>query len=64
MIKTSTPLPTSSLKTTETSEKKEEINLPQFAEPSASSINNILNYSKSLKIFKSEFVKDIEVVHT
>ncbi len=63
MIKTST-LPTSSLKTTETSDQKEEIKLPEFATPSALSINNILNYSKSLKIFKSEFVKEIEVVHT
>jgi hypothetical protein len=63
MIKTST-LTSSSLQTTTTSETKEENNLPQFAEPSANSINNILNYSKSLKIFKSEFVKDIEVVHS
>lgn len=63
MIKTST-LTSSSLQTTTTSETKEESNLPEFAEPSANSINNILNYSKSLKIFKSEFVKDIEVVHT
>lgn len=63
MIKTSTLPTTSSLKNTETSEK-EEINLPEFAEPSALSINNILNYSKSLKIFKSEFVKEIEVVNT
>jgi hypothetical protein len=64
MIKTSTLPSTSSLKTTETSEKKEENNLPEFAAPSALSINNILNYSKSLKIFKSEFVKEIEIVHT
>ena len=64
MIKTSTLPTTSSLKNTETSEKKEEINLPVFAEPSALSINNILNYSKSLKIFKSEFVKEIEVVNS
>ena len=64
MIKTSTLPTTSSLSKTETSEKKEEINLPEFAEPSALSINNILNYSKSLKIFKSEFVKEIEVVNT
>lgn len=64
MIKTSTLPSTSSLKTTETSDTKEEINMPQFAEPSALSINNILNYSKSLKIFKSEFVKEIEVVNT
>ena len=63
MIKTST-LPTSSLQTTPTSETKEEIKLPEFTEPSAFSINNILNYSKSLKIFKSEFVKEIEVVNT
>lgn len=62
MIKTST-LPTSSLQTPKTSDK-EESNLPEFAEPSALSINNILNYSKSLKIFKSEFVKEIEVVNT
>ena len=62
MIKTST-LPTSSLQTKQTSDK-EEINLPEFAEPSALSINNILNYSKSLKILKSEFVKEIEVVNT
>lgn len=63
MIKTST-LTSSSLQNPETSETKEEIQLPEFAAPSANSINNILNYSKSLKIFKSEFVKDIEVVHT
>jgi negative regulator of genetic competence, sporulation and motility len=63
MIKTST-LPPSSLQTKQTSETKEESQLPEFAEPSALSINNILNYSKSLKIFKSEFVKEIEVVNT
>ena len=63
MIKTSTLTP-SSLQTQKTSDTKEENQLPEFAEPSAISINNILNYSKSLKIFKSEFVKDIEVVHT
>lgn len=63
MIKTSTLTP-SSLQTTKTSDTKEEINLPEFAEPSANCINNILNYSKSLKIMKSEFVKEIEVVHT
>ncbi len=67
MIKTFT-LPTSSLKTTETSETKEEINLPapdSYRDaPSPLSINNILNYSKSLKIFKSEFVKEIEIVHS
>ena len=62
MIKTST-LPTSSLQTKQTS-YKEESNLPEFAEPSALCINNILNYSKSLKILKSEFVKEIEVVNT
>ena len=62
MIKTST-LPTSSLQTKQTSDK-EEINLPEFAEPSALSINNILNYSKSLKILKSGLVKEIEVVNT
>ena len=64
MIKTSTLLTTSSLQTKQTSETKEENQLPEFAEPSALSINNILNYSKSLKIFKSEFVKEIEIVHT
>ncbi len=63
MIKTSTLPTTSSLQTPKTSEK-EESQLPEFAEPSALSINNILNYSKSLKIFKSEFVKEIEVVNT
>jgi hypothetical protein len=61
MIKTSTLPSTSSLKQTETSEK-EENKLPEFAEPSALSINNILNYSKSLSIFKSTLVKEIEIV--
>lgn len=63
MIKTST-LTSSSLQTKKTSEPKEEINLPEFAEPSANCINNILNYSKSLNILKSDLVKEIEVVHT
>lgn len=61
MIKTSTLPTTSSLKQTGTSEK-EENKLPEFAEPSALSINNILNYSKSLSILKSTLVKEIEVV--
>ena len=64
MIKTSTLPTTSSLQTTQPSDLKEENQLPEFAEPSANSINNILNYSKSLKIFKSEFVKEIEVVNS
>lgn len=64
MIKTST-LPSSLItdKSTETS-KKEEQQLPEFAEPSVNCINNILNYSKSLKVFKSQLVNEIEVVHT
>lgn len=63
MIKTST-LP-SSLQNTKASEtSKEEQKLPEFAEPSANCISNILNYSKSLKVFKSELVNTIEVVHT
>ncbi|MBL7896241.1 MAG: hypothetical protein JNK50_13175 [Bacteroidia bacterium] len=64
MIKTST-LP-SSLHTenkTETSKKGEQ-QLPEFAEPSANCINNILNYSKSLKVLKSQLINEIEVVHT
>lgn len=69
MIKTST-LPSSLItdKSTETS-KKEEQQLPApitigIAEPSVSCINNILNYSKSLKVLKSQLVNEIEVVHT
>jgi hypothetical protein len=63
MIKTSTLSP-SSLQTTKTSETKEESQLPEFATPSETSINNILNYSRSLNVFKSDLVKEIEVVHT
>lgn len=63
MIKTST-LPSSLHTTTESETSKEEQKLPEFAEPSANCINNILNYSKSLKILKSELVNQIEVVHT
>lgn len=63
MIKTSTLSP-SSLQTTKTSETKEDVKLPEFDEPSEACINNILNYSKSLKILKSELVKEVEVVHT
>jgi hypothetical protein len=68
MIKTSTLSP-SSLQTKKTSDSKEEIKLPdpdsyRDAEPSESCINNILNYSRSLSVFKSELVKEIEVVHT
>lgn len=63
MIKTST-LP-SSLHTSKPSEtSKEEQKLPEFEEPSANSIKNILNYSKSLKIFKSDLIQQIEVVNT
>lgn len=64
MIKTST-LSSSlhSSKNNKTS-KKEEQQLPEFAEPSANCINNILNYSKSLKVLKSQLINEIEVVHT
>lgn len=68
MIKTSTL--TSSLHTTKVSEtSKEEQNLIApieigIAEPSVSCINNILNYSKSLKVFKSQLINDIDVVHS
>lgn len=64
MIKTST-LP-SSLHTANDSEtsNKEEQKMPEFAEPSANSINNILNYSKSLKVLKSQLINEIEIVHT
>lgn len=64
MIKTSTltsSLPTSNK--TETS-PKEELQLPEFAEPSVNCINNLLNYSKSLKVLKSQLVKEIEIIHT
>lgn len=68
MIKTST-LPSSLHTTTESETSKEEQKLSVpiaigIAEPSANCINNILNYSKSLKILKSELVNQIEVVHT
>jgi hypothetical protein len=65
MTKTSTLIPSSVLSTTVKSEPKaEEVQLPEFDEPSASSILNILNYSKSLQILKSDLVKTIELVHT
>ncbi len=63
MIKTST-LHSSLHTTKDTETSKEEQKLPQFAEPSANCINNILNYSKSLKVFESTLVNKIEVVHT
>ena len=62
MIKTSTL--TSSLPLTTATPTKEENKLPEFAEPTEATVNNILNFSKSLMIFKSEFVKHIEVVNT
>lgn len=68
MIKTSTL--SSSLHTTKTAETlKEEQKSPNpdgnwDAEPSAYCINNILSYSKSLKVFNSELINKIEIVHT
>lgn len=63
MIKTSTLI--SSLQTPPALQiKKEDIQLPEFAEPSEASVNNILNYSKSLKVYKSELVNHIEVVNS
>jgi hypothetical protein len=60
MIKTST---LSSLKLSPpTKEKKEEQKLPEFEGPSEAAINNILNYSKSLKVMNSEMVRTIEIV--
>lgn len=68
MIKTST-LPSSLQNTKAPETSKEEQILPSpnafgIADPSANCINNILNYSKSLKVFKSELISTIEVVHT
>lgn len=63
MTKTST-LISSSETSVKTGLKAGEAQLPEFDEPSASSIRNILNYSRSLKIMKSELIKSIEVVNT
>lgn len=63
MIKTSTLSSSLNDQKTEAS-KKEEQKLPEIAEPSDSSINNILNYSKSLKILKSQLINSIEVVNS
>lgn len=41
---------------------KEEQQLPEFEGPSEATINNILNYSKSLKVMESEMLKSIEIV--
>ncbi len=68
MIKTSTL--TSSLhtsKATESSKEEQKLIVPiaiGIAEPSDYCINNILNYSKSLKVFKSQLINDIDVVHS
>ncbi len=64
MTKISTLIPTSLLNTKTTKLKPEEVQLPEFDEPSASSILNILNYSKSLNVFKSNLVQHIEVVNS
>ncbi len=43
--------------------KKEQKNaFSEFAEPSNNSIQNILNYSKSLEIKHSELIKEVEIV--
>ncbi|MGZ3931477.1 MAG: hypothetical protein ACXVPQ_12595 [Bacteroidia bacterium] len=69
MTKTSTLISSSVLSTATSEPKAEEVQLTdpdscRDDEPSVSSIMNILNYSKSLKIVKSEMVKTIEIVHT
>ena len=70
MTKISTLIPTSSVTQTKTSElKTAEVQLPspdsyRDDEPSVSSILNILNYSKSLKVLKSNLVQHIEIVNT
>lgn len=68
MIKTST-LPSSLPSQNPEASIKEEQKLQNpdtfgIAEPSVSSINNILNYSKSLKMVKSQLVDEIEIIHT
>jgi len=62
MIKTSTLTISSCPTETKTEKKQEELQLPEFAEPSALCINSILNYSKSLQVLKSTMVDEIEVV--
>lgn len=65
MIKTSTLTTTSLNNSPETGNKKqEEIQLPEFAEPSAACVNSILNFSKSLKVLKSSFIDSVEIVHS
>lgn len=64
MTKISTLIPSSVLKISKPEPKAEEVQLPEFDEPSVSSIQNILNYSKSLTIFKSNLVQHIEIVNT
>ena len=61
MIKTSTPSLTE--RTPETEEAPLKAG-PEFAEPSAHIIQNILNFSKSLEIRRSELVQAIEVVRS
>lgn len=59
MIKTSTP----ELKLTGTLQNSNEKDQPldQFS-PSAGTIMNILNYSRSLEIKRSKFVREVEFV--
>lgn len=60
MIKTSTlPFNENTLKVKTTSLQCE---LPEFVSAKAHTLQNILNYSKSLQIKKSELVGEIEIV--
>lgn len=42
--------------------EEETTSLPEFAEPSPNTIKNILNYSKSLEIKRSELINHVEIV--
>lgn len=62
MIKTSTLDLTSTFTKIQSEKKQEEIQLPEFTEPSAACINSILNFSRSYQVLKSTMVNEIEIV--
>ncbi|MCE3228742.1 MAG: hypothetical protein K0S32_3293 [Bacteroidetes bacterium] len=58
MITTSTPV----LDFTEKKQSETENQLPQFAEPSAKTIEAILNFSRNLEVKKSDLIENIELI--
>lgn len=59
MIQTSTPDLDFTAKETQTEQKP---GLPEIAEPSERTIQNILNYSRNLEVKQSMFIKDVEIL--